>query len=397
MTPSSNKLEGLQVLRAIAALSVMVCHLKSSMLVPPANFLGIPWDATRLGAIGVDIFFVISGFVIAMTGSRLGNDWRAFLSLRVARIVPLYFVLSTYALLEAVISARVHQAPLLLSWRNVFNTYAFIPLFNGGNWIGPILGAGWTLCFEMWFYLCFATLMRYSGGMLAGTRLPYILGVAVAAKMLFLPSMAWGLPNFLFHPLTLEFCAGCLLYHFRNHIGKVMIYGMAVAAITLLFFAYRAPALSYDGYVLTFPVSGLHRALLWGGFAFCLVGLVTQLDLKYQWAWPRWLVLLGDASYSIYLIPGIFLMTFDIARHAISKLAGHEVMPMTGLGRAAFWVAGTIVCSILTWKYFEVPATRLMKRFLLRSFANRPPVNQPGTAAALGGDLTSNGNRPGFL
>ncbi|HSY43266.1 MAG TPA: acyltransferase family protein, partial [Candidatus Acidoferrum sp.] len=141
--PGSNKLEGLQVLRAIAALSVLGCHLKSSMLVPPANFFGIPWDATRLGAIGVDIFFVISGFVIAMTGAKLGNDWRAFMSLRVARVVPLYFTLSTYALLEAVISAKVHgpegTAPLI-TWQMIFNTYAFIPVFNGGYWIGPILG-----------------------------------------------------------------------------------------------------------------------------------------------------------------------------------------------------------------------------------------------------------------
>ena len=163
---------------------------------PPATFLGIPWKATLLGGIGVDIFFVVSGFVIAMTGSRLGNDWRAFLSMRVARIVPLYFTLSTYALLEALISARVHKTVLLITWRSVFNTYAFIPLFNVGYWIGPILGVGWTLCFEMWFYLCFATVMRYSGGLLAGTRLPYILGAAVVMKVLLWTSMAWGLPTF---------------------------------------------------------------------------------------------------------------------------------------------------------------------------------------------------------
>jgi exopolysaccharide production protein ExoZ len=200
----------------------------------------------------------------------------------------------------------------------------------------------------MWFYLCFASMMRYSGGKLAGTRLPCVLGAAVMVKMLLLPSVAWGLLNFLFHPLTLEFCAGCLLYYFRNHIGKVMIYGMAVAAMPLIYFAYRTPELSYDGTVMTYPVLGLHRALLWGGFAVCLVGVVTQIDLKYQWAWPRWLTLLGDASYSIYLIPGPFLMTFDIAMHGISKLAGHEVLVMTGLGRAAFWVAGSIICSILS-------------------------------------------------
>ncbi|HSY42987.1 MAG TPA: hypothetical protein VK811_03695, partial [Candidatus Acidoferrum sp.] len=184
------------------------------------------------------------------------------------------------------------------------------------------------------------------------------------------------------HPMTLEFCAGCLLFHFRNRIGKMMIYIMAAAGLTLLYFAYRTPELSYNGDVLTNPIQGLHRALVWGGFAVCLVGVVTQLDLKYLLAWPRWLTLLGDASYSIYLIPGVFMMTFDIARHAISKLTGHEFLMMTGLGRAAFWVAGTIVCSILCWKYFEVPTTRLMKRFLLRSFGNRPPMNQAGPVAA---------------
>jgi exopolysaccharide production protein ExoZ len=384
-TNTPKKLEGLQVLRAIAALLVLWSHLKYNLGVPPETFTGNPWLATSVGAIGVDIFFVISGYVIAMTGSRLESDWRSFMAMRVARIIPLYFTLSTYALVEAAISARLHGDVVRFSWRQIFNTYAFIPLFDGRDFIGPILVPGWTLSFEMWFYICFACLMRYSGGTLAATRLPCILAAAVAAKILFLPSVGWGLLNFLFHPITLEFCAGCLLYHYRNSIGKAVFYGMAVTSLPLLYFAQQTEYLGLHLAVMNNPVLGMYRTVVWGGFAVCLVGVVTQIDLKHQARWPRWLTLLGDASYAIYLMPVIVLMTFNILCHGLGRLTGHDITAMPLLARGILGVTATIVFSVLTWKYFELPAIRVTKNFLLRFFANRSTPNKAGALTTSAG------------
>jgi hypothetical protein len=373
---TQKKLEGIQILRAVAALLVLWSHMKYDLGLSKESLTGQPWLATNLGAIGVDIFFVISGFVIAMTGSKLEYDWRAFISSRVARIVPLYFALSAYSLVEAVISVKVHGGAMPFSWRQIFNTFAFIPLFNGREFIGPILVNGWTLSFEIWFYFCFACIMRYSGGALAGIRLPCLLAVAVVAKILLMPTIGCGLLNFLFHPITLEFCAGCLLFYYRNSIGKGIFYMMGVACPVLLYFAQRTQDLGVHWSILNNPVLGMDRTFIWGGFTICLVGIFTHIDLDYQVRWPKWLVSLGDASYSIYLIPGSLLMTSAILWHGLSSLIGRQIVALPPLTCGILFVAGTIICSMLSRKYFEVPAGRMLKTFLMRFFANRPGANK---------------------
>ena len=94
-TGPPNKQQGIQVLRGVAALFVMFAHLKFNLGIPAENTANTRWLAANIGAIGVDIFFVISGFVIAMTAAKLGDNWRAFLAHRIARIVPLYFTVSS--------------------------------------------------------------------------------------------------------------------------------------------------------------------------------------------------------------------------------------------------------------------------------------------------------------
>jgi exopolysaccharide production protein ExoZ len=355
----------------LAALLVLWCHLKFALGLPPEHFSNVPLVATNWGAIGVDIFFVISGFVISLTAASLNYDWRAFFAARTARIVPLYFAISTYALVEAILSSHFSGKPLRFSGPAIFATYAFIPLLDGPNFTGPILKNGWTLSFEMWFYLCFAGLMKIGFGRRAWLWLPGFFMVGMVANAIFFQPTHWFLPNFLFHPITLEFCAGCLLYHLRNKIGKSGLYVMGGLCVLFLYLGYDKSIWGSHFVILNDAKTGLCRAVEWGGFAACLVGMITQIDLKYSWKWPRFLLLLGDASYSIYLVPPAFLMTFDIGIKVLNKFAGHEV-PLSPWWYGIIYVVGSVGAGIACWKFFEMPATRRAKRFLFRFVPDKP-------------------------
>jgi exopolysaccharide production protein ExoZ len=368
---AQNKLEGVQVLRGVAALLVLWCHLKFNLGRDAENFSNVPFLATNFGSIGVDIFFVISGFVISMTAAKLGTDWRAFLALRVARVVPLYFAASTYVLLESILSSHLGDKPMRISGLSIFNTYAFIPVLDGRYFTGPILVNGWTLSFEVWFYLCFAGLLRLGAARQGWLWLPLFFTVGMILNLAFTQHGPWYLPKFLFHPMTLEFCAGCVLYHLRDRIGKFALYAMAGLCLLFLFWGYHESFLGVHWTILDDARAGLYRVMVWGGFAACLVGVITQIDLKYTWKWPQFLLLLGDASYSIYLVPmPPLMMTFSILLKLLGKFMGHDMTPPPWY-YGSIYVLGSVAVSIACWKFFEIPTTSLTKRWLFRFLPER--------------------------
>jgi len=145
------KMQSIQVLRGVAALLVIWCHLKYDLGLK--LWIVYPFLATDIGAIGVDIFFVISGYVIAMTAAKCGRDWKGFLANRIARIVPLYFSVSLLCLaLDILPGGRI------ASFQQIFNTFGFIPIFDRAHFTSPLCMTGWTISFEMWFYILFASL-----------------------------------------------------------------------------------------------------------------------------------------------------------------------------------------------------------------------------------------------
>jgi peptidoglycan/LPS O-acetylase OafA/YrhL len=195
----AGRLDGLQVLRGVAALLVGWCHLKYNLGLTHEQLVRLPLVASDLGAIGVDIFFVISGFVIAMTAENTGGNGRAFFAHRIARIVPLYFTVSSYMLVLIVLwGVTTHEIDISqwLSFRLIFNTYAFIPIFDGPNFTSPACLNGWTLSFEMWFYVCFAALIKFCGGRLAGKLFPVVMPSALPPPHYFTTQFSGICPNF---------------------------------------------------------------------------------------------------------------------------------------------------------------------------------------------------------
>jgi exopolysaccharide production protein ExoZ len=129
------QLKSIQILRAAAALGVLLDHAGRWLDVAPI---------VDIGAAGVDLFFVISGFIMVYTSERLFGQTGApqrFLARRIIRIVPLYWTLTAFAALV-----------LFGFGPNTLGSYLFIPTHRG-----PILTVGWTLNYEMMFYSLFAT------------------------------------------------------------------------------------------------------------------------------------------------------------------------------------------------------------------------------------------------
>jgi peptidoglycan/LPS O-acetylase OafA/YrhL len=188
-------LVSLQILRAAAASLVALAHFSDANGAGPTTF--------QFGALGVDIFFIISGLVMVYSSGRLFGQpgaTRTFLVNRIARIVPLYWGATILGML--LYFSVGGAAPPAVSFACSF---LFVPC--GSEHGVPLLGVGWTLNYEMFFYVLFGACLLLHRR-LAVIAVSLLLGLCVAAGSLWqlpLPFLYW------FHPIVLEFVFGALL------------------------------------------------------------------------------------------------------------------------------------------------------------------------------------------
>src|ERR1700733_8304140 len=136
--PNTSRLLSIQILRAVAALSVMITHLWWGLFTP--DFF--------LGAVGVDLFFVISGFIMVYVSEPLFGQKSSpttFFVRRVVRIVPLYWMITVAILIGG------HSLGLRpnTTWLNIVGSFMFIPTTHADGTTEPVLLVGWTLNYEM--------------------------------------------------------------------------------------------------------------------------------------------------------------------------------------------------------------------------------------------------------
>jgi exopolysaccharide production protein ExoZ len=291
------KLRSLQALRALAALLVVADHaiyyLAEKQDVDP-SLQNLAWF---LGTFGVDIFFVISGFIMIYTardlfGTRLG--FAKFAYRRIIRIVPLYWLATIIA---AGLLVR-HQFP---SNFEIFTSLAFIPVVaQAGEPLRPILGVGWTLNLEMFFYALFTVSLLFSRRV--GTTLVVSLLVLLVAVGGWLKPIAdtndpVTVATFLTDPILLLFAAGVVLgavidlsdrSAFRVPLGTLIAIGL-IAVATALFVVSVDQAPWPFGWQLVF-------------WALCVATVFLAIVAEEHRSWTlAVLERLGDASYSIYL------------------------------------------------------------------------------------------------
>jgi exopolysaccharide production protein ExoZ len=270
--------ESVQALRGVAAVMVAIFHA------------GLRFDHTeatfRVGNAGVDIFFIISGFVMWTVAARRPIGPITFLSHRFVRLVPLYWLwtlllIAAWSLMPSAFP-RLHPTVSHVLW-----SLAFIPHTSPDiGRVTPVLGQGWTLNFEVFFYFLFALILT----------LPWRLRlVAIATSLLLLPFARHitSLPaGTLFSPLLVEFLGGILLARLvsgGSPLGVLPSWGCI--AIGTFFLIVAHPPADDD----------LARLFQYGVPALLIVGGAVGLELGGRWPLGKLGRLFGDASYSIYL------------------------------------------------------------------------------------------------
>jgi peptidoglycan/LPS O-acetylase OafA/YrhL len=355
---------GLDLLRGFAAVSVVIYHV-----IEHFNWTSFPIDNMvclwfRLGWIGVDLFFVISGFVIVSSALKLIEQnpegfVRTFCKRRLARIVPLHYL--------TCILWVIFIAPALL-FHPMFGWHASLHLGFVHNWwhqsTGSINGPNWSVAVEMQFYLLVLVLARS----LRRANVWMVLGSCALA------AWTWRALAFaLFHGVTREgvpmtwlgttqlpgmldlfgFGIALALVFHRDTTGR--LFGLCHSIRWLLPLATAGAAMVTMR--LYWPHSGViwtdwRMVVLWrttlGGT--CLLAVLSACALNDRWflALTSPLRYLGTISYGIYLW------------HMLVLTALKPLFPGSPAAACAWVLSLTLLLATLSWHFFEKP---LLDRF----------------------------------
>lgn len=363
----SAKLVAVQVLRAAAALSVATIHAEHEGRLRAAAGGGdvaaraFPWEA------GVDVFFVISGFVMVYASGRLfgrAGATRDFLARRVARIVPLYWLATTVFLLVLALRPDLVRSPPPTAWTTL-SSYLFIPFARPDGLVQPVYSLGWTLNYEMFFYGLFALA-------LALPRRRAVAAVAAALAALIATGLVAGSL-----PQPFGFWTDTVLVEFALGMGLGLLRAEGVTIGPAARLAYAAAGLAWLWSVGGDAVTrtGLSQAVL---FAVPAALLVAACGLAPgarpgtpETGLARVGSALGDASYAVYLLHPFVIRAAGRALDASGLAAafGPWGFALVGLG-------ATLAVSLLVYRLVERPLTGLLRRLLTRPAAPPPPAGR---------------------
>lgn len=338
------QITSVQVLRAVAALGVVACHYGLFY----SQSLGNPLAITTLtfGEAGVDLFFVISGFIMVYASQSLAGRAGApmtFFTRRVIRIVPIYWLV-TAAYLAAALLLPGLQKNLPLDY--VASSFAFIPYpAPDGSTLQPLVGQGWSLNYEMPFYAIFA-LALFAPPRIAVLAASGILAGVVALGQVFAPVNP--MLRFWTDPIILEFVFGMLL-------GLAYVEGIRLPrALGWVLFV--------GGLVLFLAATQLHqwiggRVIPWGLPAVAAVAGATLGGVSASGAAWRGLVLIGEASYALYLTHALAVRGLI----AGFRRLGIDLPFWPGLALALLL---SVALAIGVYYAFERPVTRALRNLI---------------------------------
>ena len=336
ISPDRGTIHNIQCLRGVSALLVVFFHLG-----PAYEAFGIP----QFGGGGVDVFFVISGFIMAYTSAQRPISGAAFMGARIRRIVPLYWAVTSFVFCLAIFAPGLMKRSHT-SWLEFIQSLFFLPFERDGVLVDPVLFLGWTLNYEMFFYLMFALGLTFPRG--AGQRYTAfaILGLTGLGGILDFNSPLF---KFYTNPIMLEFCFGMLAALVYEQIPSQV--SRPVRNLCL------ASAFAGLLLVIIIPVflRDVNRAWLSGLPALMLVGSCIALEKWSLRIGSRFLLLMGAASYSLYLTH-IFVTELMVKA---ARLLAPDAMA------AAVIVASGVVLSCLlalaVYRYVEAPSQKLWR------------------------------------
>ena len=323
-------LYGIQYLRALAALAVVLFHATERS---GGHF--------RIGAAGVAVFFVISGFIMWPMSERRPVTPLRFVLDRLQRIAPSYWIVTAIMIGGAVVGLFPNMK---LTASHIFGSLLFIPLRSPSNGeIWPVLVQGWTLNFEMFFYVIFAACLflprRLRLGGLIGVFIAFVIaGVIIDPQSALLMTYT--------RPIILEFVAGAVLGQFWLK-GNVAGFALGLALIIASIAGFAA-----------IEVLGLEfNELTCGPLAVALVLGMVSVERSGRLPEIAPLTYLGNASYSIYL-------WHTLAISVIVKLVATMPIPSDVVAFIAM-ISGTLL-GVFAYELVEKPLRNLLRNFSWR-------------------------------
>jgi peptidoglycan/LPS O-acetylase OafA/YrhL len=334
-----SQLISIQLLRAIAALSVVVGHAITEIHQAGVSYPNLPVNF----GIGVDIFFIVSGFVMVLTGGKLAGSRGApleFMWRRVIRVVPLYW-LYTLAMLIAIWLFPSQLNNSSTSLRQVACSLLFLPCNDPVTGYHPVLSLGWTLNYEMFFYLLFAAALAFRPASAWFLRLwGLLLAALVAGAVLGGPFRFWG------DAIILEFLAGAVIALLFQRFGSIRsATGFWVAVLTagVLYFTLT------EGNESRFISLGLPAILFAAGFVFALPESLERRGAGFAHFF-------GDSSYSLYLSHPF---TLALVKMVWSRLDSAHAYPTAYL---VVSLSAAVVGARLSYVFLEKPLTLWLGR-----------------------------------
>jgi exopolysaccharide production protein ExoZ len=321
---SSKSIANLQALRAIAATLVIFQHIK----------------IVTIGSFGVDIFFVISGFVIAYVS--VSEKPGVFVLKRLFRIVPLYW-LGTLAVFAVAGVAPSLVNSTTTSVVDLARSLFFIPYVKGNGLTHPVLFLGWTLNYEVLFYAIFAFALT-----LGSKEAPVIATVLISAMVLIGLMFPVSAEPFAFwtQPITLEFLFGVWIFvgwHKGIRLPIAPELAIAIGAALLLLMGWEQTKASFDWIE---PLSfGVPAAAI----------VVLALSCEGRIKVPAIVLAIGDASYSLYLFhPYLVVPAQKIVTHFTQS-------PVVMIVAIPFMVAAAIGYALLSYRIIERPSNAWLR------------------------------------
>jgi exopolysaccharide production protein ExoZ len=337
----NNQLLSIQYLRAFAALAIVFHHAREQF---PGFEAVFPTD---IGSAGVDIFFVISGFIMVLITDIGDRNVPKFIWNRIIRIVPLYWFYSLITILLYAVASGLFRGNGL-TFQHVILSLLFIPHPNPEDLssLSPLIKVGWTLNYEMFFYLIFALSMMVAySKRVSITCLVFTILVAVnASQLISLPAEL----KFYCDDIVLEFAAGMLLcYVYKT--SKIQPAIFVKTSLLILGIYIPLVNLSTELPIVRSVRFGIPAVLIVAGLL-SIEKYLTELRLP---------LLLGNASYSIYLS---HIMAIAILRYIYPRLG----LLTEGLASTTFFV----ILSLTIGSLFGIISHLLIEKPLLNLCRN---------------------------
>jgi exopolysaccharide production protein ExoZ len=330
-------ISNIQVARGFAAICVIIFHIIGTSR---SYSQGVEWllFIEGWGAFGVDLFFVISGFVMVKSLNSRHRDPLEFFVLRFARIVPLYWMITALVILFYILFPQVFRSTnITLKW--AASSFSFLSNFLYSK--NPVIMVGWTLEYEMLFYVILTLALK-----IGGRRS----GVPIASVVLFVVAIVFN--NTLLNEFNLGILAGvCCRYKLFS---EAKYWFLLMLGVVVILIGARG--------VEIFPK--ITRFWIWGLPSFCIVVGASNIgQVK-----TGWLTKIGEASYSIYLIQVIAIPCFY-------KLSSKHFVGMNADLVAMICLAINVIIGLVVHRTIERPLNSAVKKWMFNKCFARNSVH----------------------